>query len=309
MKTIMLVMLHVLNGFILHACDACGCSVGGDGWGIMPNYNRHFAGIRLQYRTFHNAHDNTMHLGTDASATGEDYFFRTDFVGRYVISPRLQLMAVVPYRYNQRVEVGYNTTQKGLGDVALYAQYLLVKPGENDWKHALQLSLGGEAPTGKFTFSHEIPATLQTGSGTWDWMPGISYTLRYRNMGFNLEGVQRFNGHTKAGYDWGNSSAASARFFYSLTKEEKTFMPHVGVATEYFESNIENMKYQIRAAYTGGYMVNGLAGVDYYSNRLMAGLEAGIPITSTMSDGASFMRIHAGFRVVFFIHKSKEHSK
>lgn len=303
MRKFMLVWVCVVKCLVVQACDACGCSVGGDGWGIMPNYNRHFAGIRLQYRTFHNAHEST-HNGSLGTVTGNDYFYRNDFVGRFAINKRIQLMAVLPYRYNQRVEEGYNTIQKGIGDASLYLQYLLIQPSDKDWKHALQVSIGGEAPTGSFIFSHEIPATLQTGSGTWDWMPGVSYTLRYRTFGINLEATQRFNGHTRSGYDWGNSSSASSRLFYSLVKENHTFMPWLGIALEYFESNIENMKYQIRAAYTGGHLVNALGGLDYYANRMMAGVEVGLPIINAMSDGASLMHIHAGVRFVFFIQKS-----
>jgi len=308
MKKIMLVVMCVWIVAFAQACDACGCSVGGDGWGIMPNYNRHFAGIRLQYRTFHNTHGNTSGHSDAANLTGNDYFLRNDFMVRFAISSRWQLMAVVPYRYNQRIENDYNTVQKGLGDVALYLQYLLIKPGDKDWKHALQLSFGSEAPTGNFTFSHEIPATLQAGSGTWDWIAGMGYTLRYRKWGINIEAIQRFNGYTKTGYDWGNSSAASGRLFYSKVKENKTWMPWIGVATEYFESNIENMKYQIRAAYTGGYHVNGLAGLDYYSTRMMAGAELGLPVVSNLSDGSSFMRLHGGVRVAFFIQKTNSKS-
>lgn len=305
------------------ACDACGCSINGDSWGITPKYNIHFVGLRLQYRQFHNVHPNDH--GTEGGMlTGDDYFYRTDLFGRFSLNKRFQLTASLPYRYNLRMEEGVKSVQSGIGDASLMLNYLPILPGNKDWKHALQISGGVEAPTGAFEFSHDHPANMQPGSGTWDYLGGLNYTLRYRNGGINLEGNYRYNGVYEKGYgyDWGNSYITAGKIFWvkrstphqkksnnylqDVTGIEKDSTTHLimfwsGFASEHYESNIENTKYQIRAAYTGGYMISWNAGVDFYAENFGAALEFGMPIKSDLSDGYSKMKFHAGARLMFFI--------
>jgi hypothetical protein len=303
MHKIFLVLLCAFLSISMYACDACGCSIGGDSWGISPNNYRHFAGIRFQYRTFHNSHPAS--LSGDASegmTSGDDYFMRAEVMGRFALLPRLQLFGALPYRYNERVEEGQTSIHNGIGDAALQLQWMVLKPGCNNWKHALQISAGGEAPTGDFRFSHEVPVAMQPGSGSWDWMAGLNYTLRFKNAGFNIEGMRRFNGYTKGGYDWGNSTSASSRIFATLYSDSSSvWMPWIGVNAEYYETNIENMKYQIRAAYTDGHLITSNAGIDFYSDKFGISLEAGLPVISNLAEGYSTMKFHLGARILFFI--------
>lgn len=303
MYKILLVLWCGLFAISMQACDACGCSIGRDSWGITPNNYRHFAGIRFQYRTFHNAHPASLSgNASDGMASGDDYFMRAEVIGRFAILPRLQLFGSMPYRYNERVEDGISSVHNGIGDASMQLQWMALKPGCNAWKHALQLNLGGKAPTGNFAFSHEVPVAMQPGSGSWDWMTGINYTLRFKNAGFNIEANRRFNGYTEGGYDWGNSSAFSSKFFVTLYSDSTSvWMPWIGTSAEYFETNIENMKYQIRAAYTDGHLITGNAGIDFYSDKLGISLEAGLPVISELAEGYSTMKFHVGARVLFFI--------
>ncbi|HEY8403708.1 MAG TPA: hypothetical protein VIK71_03770 [Flavobacteriales bacterium] len=303
MKRIIILVMCIMIYSFTSACDACGCAGGGDGWGIMPNYNRHYAGLRFQYRYFHNAHQD-LHSILPNTVTGTDHFFRSDVLVRFALTERWQLTAILPYRYTNRTEEGLNTIQKGIGDASLYLQHLLIKPGENNWKHALQWNVGMKAPTGKFEFSHEVPSTLQNGTGTWDWVVGMNYTLRNARWGINTEVAYRFNGHTTGGYDWGNSHSELLKIFYAKMKEEITILPWLGISSEYYGSNLENMKYQIRAAYTGGYLLNGLLGIDMYSPSVMFGVEAGQAIVNELSEGSSKQKWHFGARFIYFINKS-----
>jgi hypothetical protein len=289
----------------ISACDACGSAGGGDGWGIMPNYNRHYAGLRFQYRYFHNAHQNLHSLHPDI-ITGTDHFFRTDVLMRFAFSERWQLTAVLPYRYTERLEEGFNSIQSGIGDASFFVQHLLIKPGENIWKHALQWNVGVKAPTGRFEFSHEVPSALQNGSGTWDFVLGASYTVRNSTWGINTEASYRFNGHTSSGYDWGNSHSEMLKLFHTRTKGEVTILPWLGVSSEYYESNIENMKYQIRSVYTGGYLLNGLLGLDLYTPSMMFSIETGQALVNELADGSSKMKCHIGARFIYFINKSNK---
>lgn len=304
MKKYFMLIVMVYFSLPVLACDACGCSINGDGWGLMPNNNRHFVGMRFQYRHYHNVHPSDTETGFEV---GDDHFYKADLIGRYSITKRFQMVGTFPYRFNDRYESGDHLMEKGLGDASLSLQYLPIVPGCNDFKHALQLNAGAEGPTGKFKFSHDIPANMQTGSGTWDYIVGISYMVRYKNIGLAIEGAYRFNGHTESGYDWGNSSSGSAKLFLNINSDSiKTFMPWLSVNAEHYESNIENMKYKIRAAYTGGYMLSLNSGFDYFDDRIGIGVEAGIPIKSDLSDGYSSMKINIGCRLMWFINNSNK---
>ncbi|MDX1912152.1 MAG: hypothetical protein SFV22_11725 [Saprospiraceae bacterium] len=38
------------------ACDVCGCSIGGNYFGILPQFHRNFAGFRWAQQSFRSAH-------------------------------------------------------------------------------------------------------------------------------------------------------------------------------------------------------------------------------------------------------------
>lgn len=149
MKKFMTLVMCVMKYGFVAACDACGSAGGGDGWGIMPNYNRNYAGIRFQYRYFHNVHQNLHSLSPDI-VTGKDHLYRVGVLARFGITERWQLTAILPYRYTERLEEGFNSVQNGIGDAAFFVQLLLIKPGEKKLKHVLQWNVGMKAPTGKF---------------------------------------------------------------------------------------------------------------------------------------------------------------
>jgi hypothetical protein len=290
------------------ACDACGCSIGGDSWGIMPNNYRHFVGLRFQYRSYHNSHPILTDHPSSGNTTGDDYFYRSEIMGRFVLHPRLMLFATLPYRYNERMEEGIKTTTSGMGDASLQLQWMVLRPGCADWKHALQLSAGSEAPTGKFTFSHDVPISLQNGSGSWDWMAGFNYTIRFRNAGMTIEGTRRINGYSNEGfgYDWGNSTSGGAKLFTTIHQDSSaTWMPWTGINAEYYETNLENKTYQIKASYTEGHLISWNAGLDYYSSNYGFSLEAGLPLVNQLSSGYSAMKLHLGARVLIFILNNK----
>ncbi|MBP8240682.1 MAG: hypothetical protein KAX50_12000 [Saprospiraceae bacterium] len=66
MKTVLTAaLLWVLASGQVLACDVCGCAVGGNYLGILPQFRRHFAGVRFQYRTFDSEHPNLFGEGIE----------------------------------------------------------------------------------------------------------------------------------------------------------------------------------------------------------------------------------------------------
>lgn len=297
------VLLMLLISHTSYSCDVCGCNANGDSWGIMPNFNRSFIGLKNQWRSFVSTHPNT---GDDLSGQKiRDEFFRTDIVMRVGISERIGIVAQVPYRYNYRLEGAFSSTYQGIGDASAFAQFLVVKPTLRLWRHSLFISAGAEAPTGKFKFSHDIPSMLQPGSGTWDFLYGLNYTIRRDDIGVNAELNYRDNGRTGI-YEWGDVYSTSLKSFYAFqTDSSLQIMPWIGASFEHYNENTENTKYDISAAYTGGYVSAITGGLDVFSERYSFSVDAAIPLVSSFADDFGKMKFHVGCKFVFYLNTRK----
>jgi hypothetical protein len=103
----------------------------------------------------------------------------------YGVSDKVTIMAMVPYLSKSmdhvtRMGGTFNTSTKGVGDVKLAAMVSLLKTA-NSRAH---LNLGVSLPTGTINERAAIPINpdaqlpypMQIGSGTWDIIPGITFT-------------------------------------------------------------------------------------------------------------------------------------
>jgi hypothetical protein len=149
------------------------------------------------------------------------------FGAMYAPNDRLTLMAMLPYVKKQMdhitfagpagtVRLGtFNTESEGLGDIKLSALYGLKSWGSN----RLHLSFGISLPTGSTTetaivltpmgtfMKARMPYGMQLGSGTYDLLPGITYSGRTGNTGYGaqLTGVIRTGKNN--GWRFGNEVA------------------------------------------------------------------------------------------------------
>lgn len=149
------------------------------------------------------------------------------FGAMYAPNDRLTLMAMLPYVKKQMdhitfagpagtVRLGtFNTESEGLGDIKLSALY-----GLKSWdSNRLHLSFGISLPTGSTTetaivltpmgtfMKARMPYGMQLGSGTYDLLPGITYSGRTGNTGYGaqLTGVIRTGKNN--GWRFGNEVA------------------------------------------------------------------------------------------------------
>ena len=103
----------------------------------------------------------------------------------YAPTDQLTLMAMVPFldiemHHITRMGMRFSTKASGLGDIKLSGLYSLYSSGA----HRLHLNLGVSLPTGDIDrrddtpvgTNQKLPYPMQLGSGTWDLLPGITYT-------------------------------------------------------------------------------------------------------------------------------------
>jgi hypothetical protein len=95
--------------------------------------------------------------------------------------------------------------------------------------HRLHVGLGFSAPTGEADLEFRRVATIdgglvhfgmQTGSGTWDFLPSLTYTGDHKRWtwGAQLNGVKRMENQNKSGYRLGDVIQATTWGGYSLTR-------------------------------------------------------------------------------------------
>lgn len=180
------------------ACDVCGCSVGGNYFGILPQFQQNFVGVRYQQRSFSSEHL-TLFPGEEPLRT-QEAFHTTEIWGRYVPHPKVHLFAFVPYNFFTKDEENIHSVVSGIGDVSLMAHYIVLNNGNESkrkWKQALQIGIGIKMPTGKSNHiqSHSgllIPS-LQAGTGAFDLPFSAIYTIRNGKWGANAEANYRLN--------------------------------------------------------------------------------------------------------------------
>ena len=112
----------------------------------------------------------------------------------------------------------FDTHTDGLGDVSLSALIGLYDQKAPQAEQHLNLMLGLSSPTGSITETGRVltpmgqtpivrlPYAMQLGSGTWDFLPGITYTDRRGNLSFGAQyrGWVRMEDKNDEGYRLGD---------------------------------------------------------------------------------------------------------
>lgn len=292
------------------ACDVCGSSAGGNYFGILPQFQKNYVGLRYQYRAFDSEHL-TLFPGEIPLRTAEA-FHSTELWGRYVPHKKVHVFAFIPYNYYTKDEAQLRSVVSGIGDVSLITNYILINTGEQAgkvWKHALQAGIGIKFPTGK---SNHIPEyagllvpNLQTGSGSFDLPLNLVYTLRYKKLGINMEGNYRVNTVNKRGYQFGDRIASSFRLFYWQNIRNISLLPHIGSSFEYSGTDKNKGTEQ---EYTGSKVVTGNAGMDLYYKQLILNFSAQIPLYQHIAKGqiSARSRFHAGISFLLAAKQKKQ---
>jgi hypothetical protein len=294
---VMAVWLLPLSSF---SCDACGCAPAMTSWGILPNQFMNFVGLQPSYRLFRSTHP----PGIDFKpGTNEEHFLRIELNARITLHRRWQLLLSAPYRHTAVSGISEAASYSGPGDASVQAGFLVIEPDESKQvRHGLQVTAGAELPTGRFEFSHEVPTMFQQGSGTYDLLAGLQYSVRAGRMGILTEASARRNGVTRDHFHPGNSAQALARLFFVHRRETSRWLPSAGVSYETWKPDITDIRFPMfRAAYTGGLLLSATCGIDVFTPRFAFGLEYQLPVNQHIGDGWSNL-VHGGrARVLFFI--------
>lgn len=283
MKQLYIVFAALTITYSAWACDMCGCSAGGSYFGILPMYQKHFVGLRWQNRAFETHHSITSPL------ISKEQFQTIDLWGRFYPTRRWQIFAFLPYNQFQKTEDGVTEQFKGFGDASVIAQYALVNTGDSvfhKFRHTLMLGGGVKIPTGKSNLKSNngelANPNLQLGTGSWDFIASMNYTLRYQKHGIFTDVTSRLNTTNTEGYRFGNRFSSTVKYFYWFDLAEGVIMPSVGVYGDYSQKDKEDGK---RQNVNSGFAGFGSLGLDFYYKKLAISTLYQVPISQNLGEG------------------------
>jgi hypothetical protein len=262
------------------ACDVCGCSIGGNYFGILPQFHRHFMGMRWSSETSYTS------LSADALRQKQyhsvEEFTSADMIIRFYPVRRWQLLVLAPYRWNHQTEYRISTRVHGLGDVSLLANYVLLNTGDSlhrSWRQTLSLGGGLKLPTGRNNLTAAdggpLHPNIQPGTGSTDFLLSAAYTLRRGAWGASTDLLARWNTANSHNYHFGNRLSGSAKLFYWSNLRHVTVLPNAGVFLDAAEANRDDDE-----LLTGSNGITTLAtlGLDVYTGHFSAGVNYQPPI-------------------------------
>lgn len=276
------------------ACDVCGCSVGGNYFGILPGFHQHFIGLRWSSERSYTA------LSADALRAGrfhsEEQFRAVEVLARFYPAHRWQTLLMAPWRFYSQAENSVISKAQGLGDVSLLGSYVLLDTGDSlrgQWRQTLNLGGGLKLPTGRSRLAAAdggaLHPNLQPGSGSTDFLFLAAYTLRRGPWGASADVLGRINTRNHQQYQFGNRLSGSVKCFYWTQLRRLTLLPNAGIFADAAGANRDTGK-----RIDGSEGVSGFAtfGLDVYAGHLSAGLNYQPPCWQsrrTVQAGARWM--------------------
>ncbi|MES2628417.1 MAG: hypothetical protein V4616_05560 [Bacteroidota bacterium] len=305
--TMLLLLLLGITGIpAAKACDACGCSSGGNFVGLLPQFNKKFVGIRYKNSLF--SVDPSKLQGLDAhndQFEHKDSYTTTELWARFFPAKRVQLMAFVPYSVNSKTENGTTNTISGIGDMSAIASYVVFNTTDSldhRFRQAFLLGGGVKLPTGKYQQRDNdkvlYPQPFQVGTGAYSLLINGIYTARIDKWGFNLNANYSVNGKAENGYHFGNNLSAAASFFYWYRGREFSLIPNVGLFSESSRPDTQYNVDQVLTTKDHSYLT---LGNEFYFYRYALGFNYHLPVgvQNPTSSPVSNGRVFATFSVVF----------
>lgn len=290
MKKITVLLLIICFFAESRACDICGCGVGGNYVGILPEFHKHIFGVRYRFNSLQ------THLGVGGSTTyltSTERYNTVELWGGWNIGKRFRVMAAIPYSFNERSNQGVSKSKNGMGDISLLSFYRLFYTAKTVFTEKLlvqTLWIGGgvKLPAGKYTAADKQNTSqntnlFQLGTGSTDFTLQAMYDVRLQDAGLNVSASYRMNTANKHEYNYGNKINTTAQFYYKWRVKNKfTIAPNAGVVYEKSKKDIDD---KILVDISGGSLLQGSLGAETSFSKLSVGLSWQTPLSQHLANG------------------------
>lgn len=285
------IMLPVYSAF---ACNQCGCQSSVGYTGLLNYSNSNFISLQYMYSGMH----------TSDSITGGDVMSEYASImvtgGVQLFSGKWSMQYYIPFAMNQYQDADADLFKNsGLGDAGWINHFQILK--SNDTSNAfwnLFLKAGIEFPTGNFYSTYredDVPATISTGSDSWDIMTGLRFSYSKNNLGIYGNYLFKYNTENAEHYTYGNQHIATALASYKFMAGNSTITPLIGVIAEFIDYNTF---YGYDQHGTSGNNIFATSGLDFNLGNLNMGCNFDLPVYSKYDNMAkSTLRgsVHIGF--------------
>lgn len=282
---------------VSNACDICGCANSGSYFGLMPQSHKSIVGVRYNYLYFE-THPDSRVLHT------KEVFNVAEIYGRFFPVKRVQVMAFVPYRYDRQVTSALTKKNSGLSDASVLASYNIVNTlmdggSGSEFTHTLMAGGGVKLPTGKFSYDENdytqvANPNFQLGTGSTDFILNAFYTLNWKQWGLSSNISRKFNTENREGYRFGDQLFGTVELYRTFAIGKYSLTPAIGVYGEHVSHGRQNGVVQ---DITGGTILNGTAGINFFSDKWMIGISAQKPVHQKSASGHVFLRDRAMIQV------------
>jgi len=284
------------------ACDICGCGVGGNYIGLLPDFTKRFVGVRYQF----NRLTTQLDINGNRTALSTDEKYQTmELWGAWNIGQKWRVLALLPYNFNEKYTEGSDLLRKknGIGDITLNGYYKLFDQSNTSASNklvvqSLWVGMGVKLPTGAYDVAEQQNATatnpnmFQLGTGSLDFIPSLMYDIRIQDFGINANASYKINTENKDDYRYGNKIAANASAYYKIALgPDSRLAPNAGLS---FEGQQKDHAMGFKVEETGGHLVNASMGLEANFKRISVGASFQTPIQQELGKG----RIDAGNRVL-----------
>lgn len=284
------------------ACDMCGSASSSFSLGMLPSNGQHFIGFRAQQRHFVST---AMH---DASQSTREYFRSGELMGRFSLNKKIQLMAVLPYTWNQRTDGNYRLNSYGLGDLTVLGNYVLVNQNDSlsrTYKHNATLGFGVKAPTGNWRNDILSQRNLLPGTGSFDFIISGNYALQKGTWGYLTESSFTLKTANSDGYRFGNSLSTTHTLFYRwMINGNLRFIPQLGLAFSQNWQDRENGRISDET-FNGSSLLQIQIGISVSYKKLMLNIQYFKPLAQQLNQGYVKQIEAVRLSLNYFINKKK----
>lgn len=255
--------------------------------GILPQSHRGFVGLRYSHKSY------DSHLNSASLQSRED-FWKTELWARAFPFKRVQVLAFVPYNFNQQTikKTGQQKDLQGLGDISALVNYNVLNTMTDTIPHRFfhNLLVGGgvKLPTGRYRYDlysdlEVANPNFQLGTGSVDFMINLVHTMRHKSWGLNTDFSYKINTQNSNEHRFGNRivSNISALYFQRLG-DVVTLIPNAGIT---YENSGLDSKSGVKNPQTGGDILLGSYGLESYFKRISMGISYQVPIAQKLANG------------------------
>jgi hypothetical protein len=272
----------------LAACDLCGCGVGGYYVGMLPQWDQHFVGLRYRQISF------DSHLGYGRLFETKETFQTAEAFFRLYPHKKIQVLGFIPYQFNTQVTASQTLYLQGLGDMVLTANYevfkkehLLKGDSTRTLKQELRLGGGVKLKTGAYRYDENdlesvANPNFQLGTGSYDFLGNLIYTLRWKNTGIQADINYKINTKNSQNYLFGNRLSGNLMLFQVKNFKSFGVMAYAGA---YFEHSAHDRLNGLVNPDTGGNLLAGNLGINLYIKQLSLGALCQSPLAQHLARG------------------------